>query len=143
MCVTCSQTNSTTYIRVQTNGLPNHCYSSPNTAPIDLNVDFTVKFQWDVGTNIYNSPTTQTEINNMLCTPTGQADSTIPAAASYSNSGTTSIDTAVGVGLSGVMLFNGASANDVDPLYPAIYGSVTSVASGKEMFDMCLRHPQE
>lgn len=42
--------------------------------------------------------------------------------------------------LTGVMLFNGLSANNVDPLFPAIYGSVTNVNDAKEKFDMCLAH---
>jgi hypothetical protein len=28
------------------------------TAPVEQDVDFTVKFQWDVGTNVYHDPTT-------------------------------------------------------------------------------------
>lgn len=126
---------------MQTNGLPNHCYSSPKIAPVTIDVDFTVKWQWDVGSNVYNSPTTQAEIDALLCNTTANSDSTIPTAADFSVTGTTSIDTAIGVGLSGVMLFNGASANDVDPLYPAVYGTVTDASSAKEMFDSCLGHP--
>ena len=34
LCVTCSVMGGATYIRVQTNGMPNHCYKSPNTAPL-------------------------------------------------------------------------------------------------------------
>lgn len=42
---------------------------------------------------------------------------------------------------SGVIIYNAASLNSVDPLYPAIYGSVTNIASAYEYFDACLMHP--
>jgi len=31
--------------------------------------------------------------------------------------------------------------NSVDPLYPAVYGSVTNTQSALEYFDACLMHP--
>ena len=31
LCVTCATVNSVVQIRVQTNGLPNHCFQSPGT----------------------------------------------------------------------------------------------------------------
>jgi hypothetical protein len=31
--------------------------------------------------------------------------------------------------------------NSVDPLYPAVYGSVTNTQSALEYFDACLIHP--
>jgi len=40
-----------------------------------------------------------------------------------------------------VPLLNGLSMNGVDPLYPAVYGSVTDISSSKESFDSCLGHP--
>jgi hypothetical protein len=43
LCVTCSVSGGDTYIRVQTNGLPNHCMGSPQIAtsnPIDWEVLF-------------------------------------------------------------------------------------------------------
>jgi len=47
----------------------------------------------------------------------------------------------VGVSLSGVPLLNGLSLNNVDPLYPAVYGTVTDINSAKESVDSCLGHP--
>ena len=58
LCLYCYQDSSdTTYIRVLSNGLPNHCYSSPMDTPIELDVDFSVKFNWiPTDTNIvFNS----------------------------------------------------------------------------------------
>jgi len=39
-------------------------------------------------------------------------------------------------------MFNGVSAEDVDPFYPAVYADVTDVASAVETVDTCLMHPQ-
>lgn len=47
----------------------------------------------------------------------------------------------VGVALSGVVLLNGVSINSVDPLYPAVYGTVTDASAAVESFDSCLGHP--
>jgi hypothetical protein len=131
-----------TYIRVQTNGLPNRCYDAPE-APATQDVDFQVKWQWDVGSNVYNDPTTQAAVDSLICDIESTSDSNIASDADYSLIGTTNIDTAIGVGLDGVMLFNGISAEGVDPLFPAVYGSVTDADSAKEMFDMCLGHPDD
>lgn len=39
-------------------------------------------------------------------------------------------------------MFGPVSTNLVDPIYPAVYGTVTDTSSATEMFDMCLAHPQ-
>ena len=44
LCVTCRNDSGTVKIRVQTNGLPNHCYKSPRTAPTSQTVDFEVNW---------------------------------------------------------------------------------------------------
>lgn len=46
--MTCSSVDDDTYIRVQTNGFPNHCYHATNANPVHLNLDFSVKFNMDV-----------------------------------------------------------------------------------------------
>jgi hypothetical protein len=40
-----------------------------------------------------------------------------------------------------VILYNAVSLNSVDPLYPAVYESVTNISSALEYFDACLMHP--
>jgi len=62
----------------------------------------------------------------------------MPSTASYSNIGTTDIDSAVGVALSGVMLFNGLTPDSYDPFYPAVDGVASSDSSLMEVFDECL-----
>ena len=109
--------------------------------PYVQSVDFSVKFQWDVGTKVYNDPTTQAELDSLICDTLVSNDTNIPTAAGYTTIGTTNLDTVTGVALSGVLIFSGVSINEVDPLYPAVYGTVTDAASAEEMFDMCLGHP--
>lgn len=52
LCVSCYQTGSDVYMRVQTNGLPNHCYSVLNTERVkSMVIDFSVKFNIAVATS--------------------------------------------------------------------------------------------
>ena len=44
LCVTCSVTNGLTFMRVQTNALPNHCYEVSSGYPKATNIDFEVVF---------------------------------------------------------------------------------------------------
>ena len=75
-----------------------------------------------------------------MCTITTSQDSNIPAAAGYTKTGSTNIDTSVGIALNGVLLFNGVSADKVDPFYPKAWAS--SSVTTAEKVDMCLAHPQ-
>ena len=59
LCVTCSEINSEVYIRVQSNGMPNHCYYVSLFEPSAQSVDFSVLWQWDVGSTVYHTPSTQ------------------------------------------------------------------------------------
>lgn len=67
----------------------------------------------------------------------------MPSEAGFTSSGSTDITTLVGVALTGVSILGPVSANDVDPLYPAVYGDVTAdnIDDAYEMFDTCLAHP--
>ena len=49
--------------------------------------------------------------------------------------------TAFGVATSGVLMFSALSAENVDPFYPAVYGSVTDPDAVAEKVDYCLAHP--
>jgi hypothetical protein len=39
-------------------------------------------------------------------------------------------------------MFNGLSAEIVDPFYPAVYGKCTDASKCVELLDNCLIHPQ-
>ena len=48
LCVTCSEEDSEVYIRVQSNSLPNHCFYSKDTNPVETETDWKVKFNPNV-----------------------------------------------------------------------------------------------
>lgn len=48
LCVTCLTKNNETYIRVQTNALPNHCHTHKINIASAQQIDFTVKYNADV-----------------------------------------------------------------------------------------------
>lgn len=49
LCVTCRIKNKITYIRVQSNGLPNHCYTTvTSTKMLSLTIDYEVAFNLNV-----------------------------------------------------------------------------------------------
>ena len=43
-------------IRVQSNSLPNHCFYSPHTNPVELETDWQVEFNPDVMVEGYSPP---------------------------------------------------------------------------------------
>ena len=59
--------------------LSNHCYSSPVETPSSLTIDFEANWQWDVGSNVFNTETTQDGLDNLICNIQVTSDSNIPA----------------------------------------------------------------
>lgn len=104
-------------------------------------IDFEVKFNWDVGTNIFNSATTQNDVNQLICSNLAvTANSKVPSGAGFTSTGSSSIDTSVGVATSGVLIYTALSANMVDPFYPKAWKAGITVQT--EQVDHCLAHPQ-
>lgn len=73
LCVTCEQTDKV-YIRVQSNGMPNHCYSA-NYYPLQYYPDYKI-IDWTVewNPNVYHDINygsgrvdTQTEVDDLMC----------------------------------------------------------------------------
>ncbi len=56
----------------------------------------------------------------------------MPKDADLTYNGTTTDKALIGIATNGVILFSGVSAKDVDPLYPAVYKNVKTVADGEE-----------
>jgi hypothetical protein len=55
MCVTCSLAdNGSTYIRVQSNGMPSSCYWSEDIMPVEQNIDFVTLWNYDVKGKVNN-----------------------------------------------------------------------------------------
>ena len=66
LCVTCHQAGDTVKIRVQSNGMPDHCYYSPVVAPRPKFIDYEVNFNTQVKTKRF-SPTTSGELDSIVC----------------------------------------------------------------------------
>lgn len=153
LCVTCRSSSGITYIRVQTNSLPDHCFYSSSFTVRELAVDFEVKFNLDVtvGAQGYPSPrsgktwpTTQTDVTNTVCGDplllTPNSDAQTLSGLTFT-SGSQEMGTAVGVGLNGVLLLNQMSGEKSDPFYPKAWSGAPTVSSVAETIDVCLGHP--
>lgn len=121
LCVSCSRILGITRIRVQTNSLPNHCYKAPSQAPSENAIDFEVAF----GTDIYGlppvDPGTQKQIDDALC------NNQWPAALPFLYNETTPSNNSrqlVGVSLTGVPIFSGASEYNLDAIRPNTTDSI-------------------
>ena len=57
LCVTCRDDRGTIKIRVQTNGLPEFCYTSPRDTPTSQIVDYEVNWMTTATRNPASSPT--------------------------------------------------------------------------------------
>jgi len=82
--------------------------------------------------------TTQATLDSDICNVNWSEDDTIPSAVNYTKYGSTDISSSVGVAISGILMFNAVSADDVDPFFPNT--SYTSTATA-ETVDTCLMHP--
>ena len=85
------------------------------------------------------NPTTQDELNELICNIMRSSDNSIPTDVEYTNNGG-NLATSWGISTSGVAYFNGISGEDVDPFYPAAYGKCTD-GDCVEMSDSCFGHP--
>jgi hypothetical protein len=126
------------YIRVQTNGLPNHCYTTPSTV-YSWTFDFTVKYNVDIsGESASSTFTDQDDFDTAVCSVS--KDSTVPSWASYAlDSDSDSLTTAVGVSLNGIIILASSSTNNIDPFYPNSWSGMVELAD--EYVDGCLGHP--
>lgn len=122
-------------IRVQSNGLPGRCASVPSTVSFkETEIDFEVNFNPAVSADTpYQSPTTQTELNSIVCNMSSQTK--VPSSSSYvAYSSSNNLRGVAGVAIDGIAILNVNSANQVDPFYPS--GGYTA-----ESVDSCLSHP--
>lgn len=141
LCVTCSTTNSVTYIRIQTNSLPNRCYYAGKDTPVSQSFDFKVKFNWDASSQATNTAVTSVSTADTANCDTSMTLSTkIPSNAKFTNSGTKTLD-AVGVALDGLLINAGINADQVDDFYPpSSYGDYTYANNNQSYFDHCMSH---
>jgi predicted outer membrane repeat protein len=78
-----TERGGTTKIRIQSNGRPDHCYYSPAVSPRDVDIDFEVDFNTHVGTEVRLSPTTQSDIDALLCNSTTVSDAALSESSAY------------------------------------------------------------
>ncbi|CAF1140539.1 unnamed protein product [Adineta ricciae] len=134
LSVVCRNASGIIKIRIQTNGLPPRCAAVPMGTFAELNVDFEVNFNPSVSVKSLNQNFSSiSTLSQAICTLTSV--STVPTASGFVNYGTTTLNTATGVSVDGVMIFSPDSANNIDPFYPPAGGTAESV-------DACLAHCQ-
>lgn len=114
----------------------------PSTAPAAQEVDFTVDWLAPAQTVTRSNVNDQASLNELICNIQGSNDNKIPSYVHYVKNSGGSQNTAYGVAITGVLIFNSISGEGVDPFYPAAYGSVTDPDSVVEKVDWCIAHPQ-
>ena len=86
LCVSCYEDNSTTYIKVQANGLPNHCFHSVVNVSSAMEHEWTAVFNADVsGLENYTSSDfdTSAKTDEILCDIQRTAESNMNAWSDY------------------------------------------------------------
>ncbi len=117
MCVSCSEVNSKVYMRVQSNGMPDHCYGG---RPTVVSGDFDVKFIFnqDVSTLTEKTFASQTAFDEFICQPSKAKKSNIPSSAEFTDLNNLNLDGISGFALNGIPIFTASSAEKTDPYYP-------------------------
>lgn len=141
-CVSCRDDAGTVRIRVQSNSLPDVCYTTPTQVPNSLDVDFEVV--WDAAYETTEiTPETAQEVTDLMCDIQHSSDNGMPGTVEYTKYGSTGLNTLVGVALNGVSILNAISAEGVDPFVPpAAADDDAATAYEIEKVDKCLAHPQ-
>lgn len=130
-------------MRIQSNGLPDHCFSSPYPV-LSQKFDFEVKFNPSVSGQSLTSYTSQTIYEASACYQTKTA--TVPTYAGFSatpgQSGLTSTATIAGIAINGVPIGVSAGYNSMnaDPLFPKKWTGAKKVSP--ILVDGCLGSPQ-
>ena len=154
LCVTCYEESGTTYIKVQGNGLPNHCFHSSVNVSIAMEHEWTAVFNADVsGEDNYTSSDfdSSEKTDEILCDMQRTADSNMNAWSDYTlisrrrrelqppknggssgSSGSTSnaLQTSAGIMITGGYMYNALAAGNVD-----------AVLFEADTLDVCYDHP--
>ena len=134
MCVTCYASGSHAMIRVQSNGLPNHCVNSTVNNGTDQNQDFEVRFQPPVdGTENYTDTDVDTsaKTDEILCDLQRTNETNMLRKSRYNLISGASTQTSAGMALSGMHIFNALDAYNRD-----------AVENEAQSLDSCYSHPQ-
>lgn len=148
LCVTCRTSGSSVYIRTQSNGYPNHCFATPNDRgqkASEAIIDYESK--WLSATTDYSGDSLdQTDVNELICNIMRSLNANIPSSCDFSMvSGSNAMGTGWGIAVSGAQIYNGMSAEGVDPFYPIVYDNGNNVDEASQLtaekVDKCLIHP--
>ena len=87
LCVTCSEVGGEVFIRVQTNGMPNHCFNGLLNAPSEKESDFTVQYnpQVDVNVQTYSESDVNSveKTSELLCDLQRTMSENMPSTSNY------------------------------------------------------------
>jgi hypothetical protein len=143
LCISCrADDEEIVYIRVQTNGMPNHCYAlnEDDVAPLYMEIDFEVVWNWYPEETQYTFAKTQIDYDVILCDEDTSQDYNIPDVADFSTIGYTALKYFSGIATSGAVLNNGLSELGADPFYPDYYNLVTDIDDATGSCDECVIH---
>ena len=137
LCVTCSERNNKVYIKVQTNGLPNHCINSTVNNANPEEREWEVRWQPPVN-DIINYSTdsidSSAKTDELLCDIQRTKKENMLSVSEFTISSegrrTDPISTAAGVAFSGMMIFSSLAGGNTDALDFEI-----------KTLDSCLNHP--
>lgn len=82
----------------------------------------------------------QTSVNELICDIMRTKKDNIPSTKEYTENGAR-MDTMDGISITGVPLYNGLSAEIVDPFYPKAWSGSSSDSPKQEDVDLCGAHP--
>lgn len=127
-------------MKVQSNGLPDHCYSTPYPVK-EQKIEFTFKFNPSISSITLPTPfANQEAYDTASCTLLKTKNSNINGVSQFSSTGTTNLDTSSGIALNGVLIHASSSIFNLDPYYPKSWSGQTTYSA--DLMDQCLGHPE-
>lgn len=120
LCVTCDLKGTETHIRVQSNGLPQQCYYSPDIEIVEQNIDFEVKWNWDVAFSQSELADTVEDLEDILCEDSRLNNGEVPHLAGFTKHGTSSLKTFGGVFFTGTPVSSVINKDNIDPYNPPV-----------------------
>ncbi len=130
-------------MRVQSNNLPDYCYTAMYNAPIDpKKIDYTMLWNPNVTSATKRTFSSQSDYDNASCRI--QKTSTLPQTSSFTenasgDSKSINYDSYAGMSINGISILSSASGDQVDPFYPGSWSGALKVTA--ETVDACLGHP--
>ena len=144
LCVSCLEESNKVYIRIQSNGLPDHCYGGP---PAVIQTQYDVKMVFDGASDLYTTKTfaDQDAFDTFACNNARGTATNIQSASDFTVVTSDATNSAflsgiAGWSINGIPIFTGASAEKTDPYYPQEWTDSSNTAV--ESVDACIGHPQ-